>query len=67
MFIKIVSWGEKTERMFECTSYKLTRFDDGAHIILDDGSTWMCVEDHRIYVMNDNGKTIDSFDYIFHI
>ena len=63
MFIKIVAWGERTERMFECASYKLSYFDGRTHIIFDDGKIWMCVEDHRVYVMNNDGKTIDSFDY----
>ena len=64
MFIKIVRLDDGWETMVECERYQLAEFDDGPHIGFGENITnWISIRDHKVYVMNNDGKTIDTYRY----
>lgn len=67
MFIKIVVNGnseevttEEIEDVFECRKYHIVRRVDGTFLRLDDGTTLHEISNCAVYVMNNEGKTIDK-------
>lgn len=64
MFIKLVRLNDGWENMIECEQYELAEFDDGPHIGFGKNITnWTSVLDHKVYIMNNDGKTIDTYRF----
>jgi len=62
MYIKIVSSDERVVDVYECQRYKIVTNKDGRFILVDDESVWNLASlDCVVFVMNNNGKTIDTF------
>lgn len=63
MFIKIGFQEDENspeiETMIECKKYKLSRCEDGLYLTIDDGETIHEISKCTVWVMNDEGQTID--------
>lgn len=59
MYVKIVSKDERHEEVIECCRYRFIRGDDGIFFHADDEPRKHEVSGCKIYVINNEGKTID--------
>ena len=59
MYIKIVGEDESWSETYQCQSYRVVKCDDGIFLRMDDKPVRHEISCCDVYVMNDNGKTIE--------